>query len=457
MILIDSHAHLDFPDFQTDFPDVLKRAEEAGVGYILNIAIDRQSIKNSLKLAEKYEQIYCALGIHPHEADKYREEDVKLVEENLKHPKVVAVGEVGLDFYRQYADHDKQRELFRTMVRLAKEHHKPLVIHNRAAAEDTLKILREENADRVGGVFHCFPGGIDLAEQVMSLGFYISLAGPLTYPKSDLPDTAEYVPMERILLETDSPYLPPQSRRGRRNEPAFMRETAQKLAFIKGLTLEDIARSTTANCHRLFNFGPAPLPTIVYPIRNSLYVNLTNRCTCNCVFCPRLKRPMVQGHNLKLEQEPSFEDAAHAIDQFPHTYDELVFCGYGEPTIRFELVKDLARKFRHRFSRIRLDTNGHGNLIHERDIVPEMAGLIDAVSVSLNAATPQEYVRINRPENGEAAFAAMQDFLKKCRAAGFEVIASIVGFPGADVEGTEKIARSLDVKYRIRKFNDLGG
>jgi len=457
MLLIDSHAHIDSDDFKNDFDQVLKRAAEAEVGYIINIAIDRQSILNSLKLIDQYPQIYCALGIHPHEADKYSPEDTKLVETLLSHPKVVAVGEVGLDFYRHYAGHNNQRRLFRTMIELAKRYSKPLVIHNRAAAENTLQILREEGAAKLGGVFHCFPGGLDLAKQVLSLGFHISFAGPLTYPKSSLPETADYVPMERILLETDCPYLPPQSWRGKRNEPAFIRETAQKLAQVKGLTLEDIARSTSVNCHRLFSLGPAPLPTIAYPIRNSLYLNLTNRCTCDCVFCPRLKRPMVQGHNLKLEQEPSFQEVVQAVDRFSRTFEELVFCGYGEPTLRFELVKELARHYQRRFPRIRLDTNGQGSLINRRDIVPELMGLINAVSVSLNAASAQEYIRLNRPQYGERAFEGMLDFMRKCLTAGLEVTASIVGFPGADIEGTKEIARLLGVKYRIRKYNDLGG
>jgi len=169
-----------------------------------------------------------------------------------------------------------------------------------------------------------------------------------------------------------------------------------------------------------------------------------------------LKNPVVKGHNLRLDKEPDFAEVVKAIDAFSGDFRELVFCGYGEPTLRFDLVKQLAGHFRKRFSKIRLDTNGHGNLINGRDITVELHGIFDAVSISLNASNPQDYVKLNRPEYGQQAFQAMLDFIKSCAEKGLEVTASIVGFPGADVENTEKIARSLGVKYRIRKYDELG-
>ena len=165
---------------------------------------------------------------------------------------------------------------------------------------------------------------------------------------------------------------------------------------------------------------------------------------------------MVKGHNLKLDVEPEFEDVVNIVETFPDSFDELVFCGYGEPTIRFELLKKIAARFRRRFRQIRLDTNGHGSIINQRDITPELVGLIDVVSVSLNAATTEEYVRLNRPEYGPESFMAMQEFMKLCKVKGLEVTATVVGFPGADVEGTKRIAVELGVTYRVRKYNDLG-
>ena len=456
MILIDSHAHLDFENYRDDLEQVIENAVNEQVEYIINIAIDGKSILKTIDIAERYSNIYAAIGIHPHEADNYSEEDLELVDKYASHPKVVAIGEIGLDFYRDYAGHDNQRDLFRKMIGIAGKYRKPMIIHNRAADQDTLNILREENAGKLGGVFHCFAGNEDFARQVLKLGFYISFAGPLTYPKSNLPLIAEYVPIEKTLIETDCPFLAPQKKRGKRNEPALVRYVAEKLAEIKDLTLEDVARITTANTYRLFRVGPEPITKIVYSIRNSLYINLTNRCSCDCTFCPRLKNPMVKGHNLKLDFEPNFDDVVKDISAFPASFDELVFCGYGEPTLRFELVKQIARHFRGRFPRIRLDTNGHGNLINKRDITPELAGLIDTVSVSLNAADRDNYVKLNRPEFGPESFEAMLSFIKKSRMQGIEVTATIVGFPGADIDGTQKIAEDMGVNLRIRKYNDLG-
>jgi len=456
MILIDSHAHLDFENYKDDLDEVLIRAQDSEVKYIINIAIDNKSVLSSIALTEKYSFIYAAIGIHPHEADNYSRDDIKLVEEYSHHPKVVAIGETGLDFYRDYANHDNQRELFRKMISIAESAKKPLVIHNRAASEDTIRIIKEEKAGRYGGVFHCFAGDAEFADRVIRLGFYVSYTGNLTYPRNRLQEEAENIPIERTLLETDCPFMSPQQHRGKRCEPAYVRYTAEKLAEIKGLSLEDIARITSFNVYNVFGVGPKPESTLVYPIRNSLYINLTNRCSCECSFCPRSRNPVVKGHSLKLEDEPGFEDILSAVESYGNGYDELVFCGFGEPTLRFDMVKMVAKNFRKKFQRIRLDTNGHGNLINQRNIAGEIAEIIDTVSVSLNTSDPDEYLRLNHPEFGDKAFPAVLEFIRNCRNAGLEVIGSVVGFPNADIEGTEKLAKELGIKFRVRKYNDLG-
>ena len=342
------------------------------------------------------------------------------------------------------------------MVEIARDAGKPLVIHNRDAFKDTIAILKEAGDWKRGGVFHCFAGIAEEAAEVIRLGFYVSFAGNLTYPKSKLPIAAENIPIERTLVETDCPFLAPQSHRGRRNEPAYVRETAEKLAEIKGLSLEDVARITSYNVYLLFGAGDKPEPKLVYPIRDSLYINLTNRCSCDCDFCPRNANPVVKGHSLKLETEPEFDDVVKAVNDMPGEFRELVFCGFGEPTLRFDLVKQIAKHFRSRFTRIRLDTNGSGNLINERDISGEIEALFDAVSVSLNTSDPDEYLRINRPQYGDEAFPAMLEFIRSCAARDLEVTASIVGFPGADITGTSKLAKELGADFRVRKYNDLG-
>jgi len=456
MILIDSHAHLDFENYKSDLDEVLKRAQDSAVKYIINIAIDRNSTLSTIALAEKYPFIYAAIGIHPHEADKYSSDDIKLVEEYSAHPKVVAIGETGLDFYRDYANHDNQRKLFREMISIAELAKKPLVIHNRAASEETIRIIKEEGAGKYGGVFHCFAEDAEFADRVIKLGFYVSYTGNLTYPKNRLQEESENIPIERTMIETDCPFMSPQQFRGKRCEPSYVRYTADKLAEIKGLSLEDIARITTFNVYNVFGVGPKPERTIVYPIRNSLYVNLTNRCSCECTFCPRSRNPVVKGHSLKLQDEPDFNEIISAIESYANGYEELVFCGFGEPTLRLDMLKQVAEHFRNKFQKIRLDTNGHGNLINGRDIAGEIAKVLDTVSVSLNTSDPEEYLKLNRPDFGEKAFPAMLEFIRNCRDSGLEVIGTIVGFPNADIAGVEKLAKESGIKFRVRKYNDLG-
>lgn len=456
MVLIDSHAHLDLKDFRDDLPEVIDRALQAEVKYIINISIDGESILANLGLIEKYPFFYAAIGIHPHEADKVTAGDIELVSKHASHPKAAAIGEIGLDYYRDYAKRENQRKLFRKMIEIAYAENKPMVIHTRNALEETLEILSDFGVRKRSGVFHCFSGSYEDALRVIEQGFYVSFAGNLTYPKSKLQLTAEATPVERILLETDCPFLAPQSRRGKRSEPADVRFIAEKLAEIKELSLQDIARITTFNVHRLFGVGPAPEVKIAYPIRSSVYLNLTNRCSADCVFCPRNRNPVVKGHNLALEEEPTFEGALKAVGAIDGDYQELVFCGFGEPTLRFDLVKRIAGHLRPRFQRLRLDTNGHGSLINRRDITGEVAELFDAVSVSLNAANQEEYAKISRPEFGNEAFPALIDFIRGCKSKGLEVTATIVGFPGADIQEAEALARELGVNFRVRKYNELG-
>lgn len=259
MTFIDTHAHLDSEQFAGDVDQVVARARKAGVTGIINIAIDPTHIGPVLALAEKYEGCWAVVGIHPHASGRWRDkldEGLAQVEEALAHERVVAVGEMGLDFYRDYVPHHIQEEVFRAQLRLAARMDMPIVIHNRQADERLLAIVDEERAAGQGpetGVIHCFSGGPDFALECVRRGFYLGFGGVLTYPAAEgVREAAAAVPLDRILLETDAPYLAPQSRRGKRNEPAFMVETAQVLARVRGLSLEEVADRTTANARRLF-------------------------------------------------------------------------------------------------------------------------------------------------------------------------------------------------------------
>ena len=456
--LVDSHAHLDSKPYTTDLDDVIARAKERGVAHILTVGCDLDSSRASVDLAIRYPNIYASVGIHPHDASKVNEQVMAELARMIESAdKVVAVGETGLDFYRDHSPRDQQKESFRRHIQLAKETGKPLIIHDRDAHDDVVQIMREENAHEAGGVLHCFSGDLEMARKCVEMGFYISFAGPLTYPKNDvLRSIAAALPVDVMLVETDCPYLSPQKWRGKRCEPAYVRSTAEKLAEIKGLTLEDIARITSLNAWRLFGIGEVDQSTrIAYVIRNSLYLNITNRCTNSCTFCAKFRDFTVKGHQLCLEREPTVEEVMKAIGD-PASYDEVVFCGYGEPLLRLDLVKEIAGYLKQNSITVRINTDGQANLVHGRNILPELAGLVDSISVSLNAPDASTYQKICRSEYGEQGYAALKKFLVEAKKHIPSVTATAVTLPGIDIEACRKVAKELQVEFRKRVYNEVG-
>lgn len=454
--LVDTHAHLDSGQFRADLDAVLERAAAAGVGAILTVGCDLESSRASVELAERCPQVWASVGIHPHDAAGVDQAALDELRCLATHPRVVAIGETGLDFFRDRAPRDAQRTAFRAQIRLARELGKPLIIHDRDAHAEVLAILREEEAGTVGGVMHCFSGDLELARACIELGFLISFAGPLTYPNSALPAVAEALPVDVMLVETDCPYLPPQPWRGKRCEPAQVRATAEALAKIKGLTLDDVARVTTLNAHRLFGIGEVDQQTrIAYRIRNSLYLNITNRCTNQCTFCAKFRDFTVKGHQLCLEHEPTAAEVIAAIGN-PAPFDEVVFCGYGEPLLRLELVKEVAAWLKTRGKKVRINSDGQANLVHGRNILPELAGLVDTLSVSLNAPDAATYQRLCRSEFGEAGYRAVCDFLRAAPEWIPEVVATAVTVPGIDIAACRRVAAELDVAFRERTYNEVG-
>jgi TatD DNase family protein len=252
-LLFDTHAHIDAAEFGKDLVEVWQRAQQAGVTRVINVAIDLPSARRAVDLANAHEGIYATVGVHPHFAKDFGPSQMQAMVELARQPRVVAIGETGLDFYRDRSPRDAQRQAFREQIRLARRLRLPVVIHDRNAHAETMAILKEEEAADVGGVWHCFSGDVRLAREVLAMGFFISFAGPLTYPKADsLREVARQVNLSRVLIETDCPYLTPQAHRGKRNEPAFVYYVAEALANIRGMTVERVAELTTANARRLF-------------------------------------------------------------------------------------------------------------------------------------------------------------------------------------------------------------
>ena len=260
MVLIDSHAHLDFPQFDADRSNVIDRAGAAGVQAIVNVGADLASSRRAVALAAKHDSIYAAVGMHPHDAKKLDGAALAELRELAQQPKVVAVGEIGLDFYRDLSPRDVQRRAFQAQLAWATRVGKPVIIHDREAHDEIMQILSNWAADLKGtqlagrlGVLHTFSGDLSMAERAMDMGFYISISGPVTYKNArQLADLVRTLPLERLLVETDCPYLTPHPHRGKRNEPAYVRLVAERIAALRGIPLEDVAVATTANARRLF-------------------------------------------------------------------------------------------------------------------------------------------------------------------------------------------------------------
>ena len=252
-MLVDSHAHVDDERFDADREEVVARASAAGVSLIINVGADMASSARSVALAGKYPGIYAAVGMHPHDAKDMQETDYIQLEQWTKQPKVVAIGEIGLDYHYDLSPRPMQKEVFLRQLDLARKTGKPFIIHEREAHLDMFEIIKSA-ARGLNGVFHCFSGSVETAREYLNMGFYISVAGPVTFSKSGkTKEVAKFVPLDRLLVETDSPYLTPQPFRGRRNEPAYVRLVAEEIANLRNLSLEELAAATTANVRRLFN------------------------------------------------------------------------------------------------------------------------------------------------------------------------------------------------------------
>jgi len=255
-MFVDSHCHLDFPEYAGQIPDILARMKEAQVSHAMCISVDMPDFPNVLALAESHPNLFATVGTHPDYEDTPEPTEDQLVELS-QHPKILAIGETGLDYYRTgdktYEEMEWQRDRFRTHIRAAIRVQKPLIIHTRSASEDTIRIMKEEGANQVAGVMHCFTESLEVAKAAMEQGFYISFSGIVTFKSAkDLQETCKQIPLERMLIETDSPYLAPIPNRGKTNEPSWVAHVAQFIADLKGISVEEVAKHTTNNFKTLF-------------------------------------------------------------------------------------------------------------------------------------------------------------------------------------------------------------
>lgn len=448
----DTHCHLFYPNFNGEVDKVIKDALDNGVDYILVPGTDIASSLQALDLANKYNFIFSAAGVHPHDSKDWDKSLLTTIKDIAMNDKVVAIGEIGLDYYYDFSPKEDQIKAFTDQLDLALELKLPVIIHNREADEDIMEIMRKYKGTGLRAQFHCFAGSLQDARELIEMGHYISFTGNITYTKADnLRKIVSAIEVENLLLETDSPFMTPVPYRGQRNEPKHVELVAKTIAEIKNLTIEDIARTTSLNAYKLFGIGKMPSLSYTYKIGNSLYINVTNRCNADCVFCDRKGDAMIAGYSLKMKksQEPDAEVYIKEIGD-PKQYDSVVFCGYGEPTIRWDVVKQVAKYVKDNGGKTRMNTDGHGNYINKRDITPELKGLIDVVSISLNSVDPDQYAALMRVD--KKLHAEMIDFAKKAKNYS-HVVMSVVGLSSIDTEIAKKfITDEIGVDFRLRPY-----
>lgn len=252
-MLFDTHVHLNIEQFDEDREAVIARAKAAGVEKMVVVGFDHQTIKKAIELAETYSYIYAAVGWHPVDAIDFTDDDLRWLEELAGHEKVVALGEMGLDYYWDKSPKDVQKNVFRKQIALAKKVKLPIIIHNREATDDVIQLLQEEQAEEVGGIMHCFAGEVKHVQPCLDMNFYISLGGPVTFKNAKAPkEVAKIIPSDRLLIETDCPFLAPHPHRGKRNEPMYVRLVAEEIASLRETTIEEVEKTTTENAERLF-------------------------------------------------------------------------------------------------------------------------------------------------------------------------------------------------------------
>jgi TatD DNase family protein len=452
-MFIDTHAHLFYPNFEEDLDQVIQNAKEANVSYILVPATDLKTGQRVIELTEKYDMVYGAVGIHPHDSKDWEPSLIQEIEVLAKHNKIVAIGEIGLDYYYDFSPKERQIEAFKSQIELALKLDLPVIIHNRESDNDMMSIIRSYCGAGLKAQFHCYNSSLDNAMELINMNYMISFTGNITFKKADdLRNIAKHIPPVQLLLETDSPFMTPVPHRGKRNEPSYIKFIAEQIAELHNLRIEDVARITSFNAFKTYGIGSKPDTVFTYKLGEALYINVTNRCNAHCVFCKRKDDPTLRGYNLRMDNtdEP---DAGVYIKEIgdPKKYKEIVFCGYGEPTIRWDVVKIVAKYIKENGGKSRLNTNGHGNAINKRDITPELSGLIDVVSISLNTFNPKQYSELMGLK--VSYFNEMINFAKGAKQFVEKVVMSIVSVNEVDIERSRKIAEeNIGAEFRVREF-----
>jgi TatD DNase family protein len=449
----DSHCHLHFEHFDNDLDSVIDRAARSGITRIMIPSVDIPTAERALSIASKRRGVWFSAGFHPEHLPVHGgEEQWAGMKRMLIEPEASAIGETGLDLYHRTFPLEDQIFWFRRHIELASATGYPLIVHSRNAEAEVLEQLPESSSFPV--ILHCWGGDCRLTEQAVKRGFYIGFGGPLTYRKNEEQrKVLASVPRNRILLETDSPFLPPEPHRGSRNEPAFAAVVALAIreTVFPGMSVEAVLHLLGLNALRAYRLHPMDRRAdILYRWGDSLYVNLTSRCGNHCVFCIRRFEDGVGGYFLRHRTDPPESMVLAAVDAFPlEDFPELVFCGFGEPTLRPLLLQECAGRAKARGVRTRLNTNGLCTAFMDDEAVLRLLGTFDYVSVSLNASGEAEYNRICSPSSG-GAWEHLMRFLRLLRKADIEARVTAVESSGADLERLRSFAARIGFPLLVR-------
>jgi TatD DNase family protein len=428
--MIDSHTHLDHPLFHDDIDDVVTRAVEEGVRAIVNIGYDPDSARATAAFVDKYPFVYGVVGTHPHNAAEHTldyEVDLKTL---LDRPRIIGVGEIGLDYYYDHSPREVQRKVFRRMLWMARLKDKPVVIHCRDAERDVLDILASERM-KFRGIFHAFNHGPAEATRATELGFHLGIGGVATFKKSRLADILHAIPLDRVVLETDCPYLAPEPWRGRRNEPGMVARVVDTLARIHNVPPDDVVRQTTQNFALAMRLEQKTLPPPVYNIGNRVYIHTTP----------------------DLAPETLAEIAAGAAAG--GAVEEAVICGYYEPLEHIDQVTAVADKMHSEGVRVRVMTGIRGHAAGGAGAVESLTGIADALTVRMYGSSPAQHEKAMMTGLGEAAFESLTDFVTSAVRAGIETECLFVSVAKTKVEPCAELAASLGAGCVVRKYRSL--
>ena len=451
-MFIDTHSHLFYPNFNGQVDQIIDRAKEAGVDYMIVPGTDISTSVQAVELSEKYDCVYAAVGIHPHDTKEWSDSLIEKIETLAQNKKVVAIGEIGLDYYYDFSPRDTQLKAFELQIELALKLKLPIIVHNREANDDVMSFARRYKDSDLRAQFHCFAGSIHDARELVEMHHFISFPGNITFKNADgIRKVLSRIALENLLLETDAPFMTPVPHRGQRNEPAYLKLVAEKIAEVHNLTVEDVGRTTSYNAHKLFGIGEKHALSFTYKIGQSLYINVTNRCNADCIFCDRKGEAVINGYSLKMKKSEEPEAVVYIKEiGDPKKFKEIVFCGYGEPTIRWDVVKQIAKYVKENGGKTRMNTDGHGNFINKRDITSELKSLIDTVSISLNSTDPKQYANLMKVD--PSMHQEMIDFAKKAKNY-THVVLSIVGLNEVDSESAKKfVTEEVGVDFREREY-----